>query len=195
MAVTVSGGCMTNANAPDAAPAAESSAGPATVDPAVAAEWARAGWSGTPTQVQDPDSGVSAQLLGEPGTPKSNPGPDGTTKLSYVAPKGPAGVTTLFVVNRKPGLQIANLQLEAESTAKGIQGRVASIAPVRIAGRPGLDVRIETGSGASLVIILRRSVLVDDSHIAVLSATGSSADERSITQAYEFVSGSLRIPH
>jgi hypothetical protein len=181
---------MTNATVPDAPPAAESSMGPATVDPAVAAEWARAGWSGAPAQVHDPDSGVGVHLLGEAGAPQSNAGPDGTTRLSSVAPKGPDGVTTLFVVSRKPGLQISDLQLGAESIAKGIDGRIVSSTPVTIAGRPGLDLRVET----PLVIILRRSVLVDDNHIAVVSATGAADAERTITQAYEFVTGSLRIP-
>jgi len=157
--------------------------------PSAYLEWIADGWVPQPIlPVIDPDSGVSAWLIG-PAEPQEIEG-GGTLYTSYGAPA--SVVHQLAVVPEAPG--DADAERTAAILASERGGWVVDSEPITMLGHPGLDVRMEFFDDLGRPCVALTRFVELPRHIAAVESLGLVTDERVVEQVQEIVADQLSLP-
>lgn len=190
-------------------PPAQALPTPAASEREVYREWLARGWVPTPwAPVTDPESGVTAYLLGqaqrEPAlgpVEKDGPPRDGQPGdvVSYRAAGGPAGVHSGLVITPAPAevtphVYEADLERSARRTADGLGGTLLDWQPISVHGRPGMDYRISIPDKGTGPVLLHGHMVVLPAHAVTLITSGAASDDRIVGQVHQLSILRMQIP-
>ncbi len=162
---------------------------------AIYREWVGRGWTPVPwLPVTDPDSGVTAYLLGPASREDRLTDPQQVSLALYRSTAGPLSVNSGLSVARRPtgaDLGPGGLHYLLQQFAQGFRGSAGPAEQLTVQGRPALAARVDSDTGP-----LSGRVLIVDApqHVVILFTVGPAAEDRTVGQAHDLTVRLLELP-